>query len=72
MGADEVRAFLNDLSVVRNVAAATQNQALAALLFLYKYVLQQELPWLDDIERAKRPQRLPLVLSQCETGAVLA
>jgi site-specific recombinase XerD len=72
MGADEVRAFLNDLTVVRNVAAATQNQALAALLFLYKYVLQQELPWLDDIERAKRPQRLPLVLSQCETGAVLA
>jgi integron integrase len=72
MGADEVRAFLNDLAVVRNVSAATQNQALAALLFLYKYVLQQELPWLDDIERAKQPQRLPLGLSQSETRAVLA
>jgi integron integrase len=72
MGADEVRGFLNDLTVARNVSAATQNQALAALLFLYKHVLQQELPWLDNIERAKQPQRLPLVLSQSETRAVLA
>jgi site-specific recombinase XerD len=67
MGADEVRAFLNDLAVARNVSAATQNQALAALLFLYRHVLRQELPWLDNIERARRPQRLPLVLSQSET-----
>jgi len=72
MGADEVRAFLNDLAVARNVAAATQNQALAALLFLYRHVLRQELPWLDNIERARRPQRLPLVLSRSETRAVLA
>jgi integron integrase len=72
MGVDEVRAFLNDLAVARHVAASTQSQALAALLFLYKYVLQQKLPRLDDIERAKRPQRLPLVLSQSETRAVLA
>jgi integron integrase len=72
MGAMEVRAFLNDLAVARTVSASTQNQALAALLFLYKHVLQQELPWLDDIERAKRPRRLPLVLSQSETRAVLA
>jgi integron integrase len=72
MGADEVRAFLNDLAVARNVSATTQNQALAALLFLYRHVLRQELPWLDNIERARRPQRLPLVLSQSETRAVLA
>ena len=72
MAATEVTAFLNDLAVVRKVSAATQNQALAALLFLYKYVLQQELPWLDNIVRAKIPQRLPLVLSQSQTRAVLA
>lgn len=72
MGVGEVRAFLNDLAVTRNVSASTQNQALAALMFLYKHVLQQELPWLDNIERARRLQRLPLVLSQSQTRAVLA
>ena len=72
MGADEVRAFLNDLAVVGKVSASTQNQALAAVLFLYRHVLQQEVGWIDNIERARRPQRLPLVLSQSETRAVLA
>ncbi len=72
MGAAEVRAFLNDLAVSRQVSAATQNQALAALLFLYKWVLRCELPWLDEIVRAKRPQRLPVVLSQSDTRVVLA
>ena len=52
MGAPEVTAFLSHLARDRNVAAATQNQALAALLFLYKEVLGQALPWLDQIERA--------------------
>jgi site-specific recombinase XerD len=55
MGAAEVTAFLTWLATERNVAAATQNQALSALLFLYKQVLGQELPWLDEMVRAQRP-----------------
>jgi integrase len=54
------------------VAAGTQNQALSALLFLYREVLQVELPWLDNMVRAKRPQRLPTVLSQDEARRLLA
>ena len=72
MGAPEVTAFLSHLARDRNVAAATQNQALAALLFLYKEVLGQALPWLDQIERAKRPARLPTVLSIAEIQRLLA
>src|SRR5690606_4238853 len=72
MGAVEVTAFLTALAVERNVAAATQNQALAALLFLYKQVLGCELPWLDAMVRAKRPVRLPVVLSVDEVGRLLA
>lgn len=72
MGASEVEAFLSNLAVERNVAAATQNQALAALLFLYKEVLGIALPWLDDIRRAKKPQRLPVVLNRQEVTALLA
>ncbi|SMF95696.1 integron integrase [Methylomagnum ishizawai] len=71
MGADEIVAFLTHLAVERTVASSTQNQALAALVFLYKEVLGIDLPWLDGIERAKRPQRLPTVLTVRETGAVL-
>jgi site-specific recombinase XerD len=63
LGAEEVTAFLNHLASERRVAAATQNQALSALLFLYKEVLVQPLPWLDGLERAKRPARLPSVLT---------
>ena len=72
MGATEVTAFLSSLAVERNVAAATQNQALAALLFLYKEVLGIELPWLDNIQRAKLPQRLPVVLNRQEVTALLS
>ena len=72
MGAQEVTAFLSHLARDRDVAAATQNQALAALLFLYKDVLGQALPWLDQVERAKRPARLPTVLSVAEIQRLLA
>jgi len=62
MGADEVNAFLSSLAAERNVAVSTQNQALSALLFLYRDVLGDPLPWIDDIVRARRPERLPVVL----------
>ncbi len=71
MGSAEVEAFLTHLAVDGNVAAATQNQALSALLFLYKEVLQVDLPWLDNVTRAKRPQRMPVVLTREEVHAVL-
>lgn len=71
MGAREVEAFLSDLAVRRDVSASTQNQALAALLFLYRQVLKQDLPWLSEIVRAKKPARLPVVLSQQEVQHVL-
>ena len=72
LGAPEVTNFLSHLARDRDVAAATQNQALAALLFLYKEVLGLPLPWLDQIERAKRPARLPTVLSVAEIQRLLA
>ena len=71
MGATEVSAFLSHLATEREVAAATQNQALSALLFLYKHVLQTDLPWLDDMVRAKRPVRLPVVLAPVEAAKLL-
>jgi len=70
--AAEVTAFLTDLVVRKKVAASTQNQALAAILFLYREVLGVELPWLDDLVRAKRPVRLPVVLTQQEAQMVMA
>ena len=72
MGKPEVEGFLNDLAVNRNVSASTQNQALSALLFLYKEVLGTELDWMESVVRAKRPERLPVVLTQSEVQAVLA
>jgi integron integrase len=72
LGAAEVTAFLNYLVRERDVAAATQNQALSALLFLYKEVLGQMLPWLDELERAKRPARLPSVLTREEVQTLLS
>ena len=66
MGAAEVESFLTSLAVDRKVSAATQNQALAALLFLYREVLGVELPWLDGITRAKGPEHVPVVLSRAE------
>jgi integron integrase len=71
-GADQVAAFLSRLATRDHVAAATQNQALAALLFLYRAVLGQDLPWLDGLVRATTPDRLPVVLSRDEVRAVLA
>lgn len=67
----EVTRFLSALAVEGRVAASTQNQALSALLFLYRDVLGVELPWLDDIVRARRPARLPVVLTRDEVRAVL-
>jgi len=71
MGADEVEAFLTHLAVEGNVAASTQNQAKSALLFLYREVLQDELPWLGKVEQAKTPKRLPVVLTRDEVAALL-
>lgn len=72
MGRREVSAFLSHLAIDRHVAASTQNQALSALLFLYRDVLKQPLGWLDDVERAKGSVRLPLVLTPDEVRSVLA
>ena len=72
MGAPEIEAFLTHLATQRNVASATQAQALSALLFLYKQVLNIDLPWLDNVVRASRPKRLPVVLTPDDVHAVLA
>lgn len=72
LGAREVEAFLTHLAMHGHVSASTQNQALSALLFLYREVLQQDLPWMQNIQRAKRPERLPVVLSREEVAALLA
>lgn len=72
MGKVEVEAFLSHLATKRRVAASTQNQALCALVFAYQSVLGLDLPWLSDVTRAKRPARLPVVLSRTEVAAVLA
>ncbi|HZW25925.1 MAG TPA: integron integrase [Gallionella sp.] len=71
MGAAEVEAFLSHLATAGNVSASTQNQALSALLFLYREVLGIVLPWMDTMVRAKKPQRLPVVLSRTEVDRVL-
>lgn len=71
MGADEVNEFLNHLARRERVAASTQNQALSALLFLYGKVLRQNLPWLDALERVRRPARLPTVLTVDEVRRLL-
>ncbi len=71
LGASEIESFLTSLAVERHVSSSTQNQALSGLLFLYREVLEIELPWLADIERSKRPKHLPVVLTQDEVIAVL-
>lgn len=71
LGARDVEEFLTFLATVRHVAASTQNQALAALLYLYKEVLRQPLGYVDDIVRAKRPTRVPVVLTRDEVRRVL-
>jgi integron integrase len=72
MGNREVTAFLSHLAVHRKVASSTQNQALAALLFLYRDVLGVDLPWLDEVVRAKPSKRLPVVLSRAEVRLLLS
>jgi integron integrase len=72
MGATEVEAFLTHLAVAAKVTASTQNQALQALLFLYRQVLNIDLPWLENVTRASRPKRIPVVLSTAEVRSVLA
>lgn len=71
MGAAEIEAFLTYLAAERRVSASTQNVALSAILFLYREVLEIELPWLDNFSPAKRPQRLPVVLSREEVTSLL-
>lgn len=72
MGGEEVRAFLGHLAGTLKVAASTHQQALSALLFLYREVLGAELPWLDDLARPKKPKRMPVVLSHGEVERLLA
>jgi len=72
LGGPEVEAFLTLLATRGHVAPGTQNQALAALLFLYREVLGVELPWMENVIRAKRPRRLPVVLSAVEVRRLLA
>jgi integrase len=72
MGSAEVSAFLSHLAVAGKVAVATQQQALSALLFLYRVVLEQELPWLDGFARPTRPPRVPTVLSREEVRRLLS
>ena len=70
MSEPEVTAFLTHLARDGGVAASTQNQALSALLFLYKEVLRQQLSWLENVERAKKPSRVPVVLTREEVRRV--
>lgn len=72
LGGEEVRVFLSHLATDLQVSPATQAQALSALLFLYKRVLNIDLPWIDDVVRARRPKRLPTVLDKEEARRVIA
>src|SRR5262249_864027 len=72
LGAAEVEAFLSRLATERDLAPGTQNQPLSALLFLYRIVLQLDLPWLNEVTRAKRPRRVPTVLSRDEVARLFA
>src|SRR6266480_6803852 len=72
MGEHEIKAFLTYLAVEKHVAASTQNQAFAALLFLYQQVLDQKLGFIDNVERVSRPAKLPVVFTRQEARAVLA
>src|SRR5512133_1719588 len=72
MAEAEVTEFLTHLAREGKVAGSTQNQALSALLFLYKEVLKQEIGWLDGVERARKPARLPVVLTRDEVHKIFA
>jgi site-specific recombinase XerD len=69
---EHVTSYLSYLAKHRNVAASTQNQALAALLFLYRHVLKQPFGWLDDVERAQNSRHIPVVLTRAEVKSVLS
>jgi len=71
MDESEVSQFLTYLAVKKNVAASTQNQALSAILFLYREVLKKEIGWIEGVERAKRPQRVPVVFTRDEVKKIL-
>ena len=71
MGGNEVRAFLTMLATERKVSVSTHNQALSALLFLYRELLGSKLPWLDELTRPTRPKRIPSVLTTAEVSALL-
>ncbi len=71
MGSDEVNAFLSSLAIDGHVSASTQNQALAAILFLYRVVLEDPLPWLGELVRARKSVRVPVVLTPAEARAVI-
>src|SRR5712692_1194600 len=66
MGEHEIRTFISDLASKKSVSASTQTVALSALLFLYRDVLKKELPYVEGIERAKKPERLPVVFTKAE------
>ena len=72
LGPEEVEGFLTHLAVEGRCAVSTQNQALSAILFLYREVLKIELPWVENFQRAKRPRNLPIVLSEQEVSRVLS
>lgn len=72
MGAEEINAFLTDLAVGQNVAASTQSQALSAILFLYRHVLNEKIDWIQDLVRAAKPKRLPVVFTRREVEQLLS
>ncbi len=72
MGKEEIQKFINHLSVEQNVSSSTQNQALQAILYLYKNVLKKEVGWLEDIKHATRIKHLPVVFSKAETAKILS
>ena len=72
MGASDISTFLTHLARIGNVSASTQNQALSALLFLYQQVLKQDVGWISEVERAKRPKRVPVVLTRDEVHKMFA
>ncbi len=72
MGVDEIRQYLSHLATEGHVSASTQNQALSALLFVYREMLRIDLPFIDGIEKAKRPARVPGVPTREETSKILA
>lgn len=72
MGKEEIEAFLTHLAVDKNVSASTQNQAFSAILFLYRQVLEKELPHIGNVTRAKRHERLPVVFTVDEVKKILS